>query len=46
MSHDDVWCTMVVRKIRRLMLFDFNEQLNVQLSKNELLGSRMPVYIA
>lgn len=36
---------MVVRKIRRLMLLDLNEQ-NVQLSKNELLGSRMPVYIA
>ncbi|PNY26095.1 Uncharacterized protein TCAP_03979, partial [Tolypocladium capitatum] len=44
-SHDDIWCTLVFRMICWLMLHDFNKQ-DVQVSKSELLGSRMPVYIA
>lgn len=44
-SHDDVWCTLIFRMICWLMLHDFNK-LDVQLDKSELLGSRMPVYIA
>lgn len=44
-SHDDIWCTLVFRMICWLMLHDFNK-LDVQVSKSELLGSRMPVYIA
>lgn len=44
-SHDDIWCTLVFRMICWLMLHDFNRQ-DVQVSKSELLGSRMPVYIA
>lgn len=44
-SHDDIWCTLVFRMICWLMLHDFNKQ-DVQVSKNELIGSRMPVYIA
>lgn len=44
-SHDDIWCSLVFRMICWLMLHDFNK-LDVQLSKSELLGSRMPVYIS
>lgn len=44
-SHDDVWCTLVFRMICWLMLHDFHK-MDVQVSKSELLGSRMPVYIA
>ncbi len=44
-SHDDVWCTLVFRMICWLMMHDFHK-LDVQLSKSELLGSRMTVYIA
>ncbi|POR33384.1 Uncharacterized protein TPAR_06416 [Tolypocladium paradoxum] len=44
-SHDDIWCTLVFRMICWLMLHDFNKK-DVQVSKSELLGSRMPVYIA
>lgn len=44
-SHDDIWCTLVFRMICWLMLHDFNK-LDVQVSKSELLGSRMPVYIS
>lgn len=44
-SHDDIWCTLIFRMICWLMLHDFDKQ-DVQLSKSELLGSRMPVYIA
>lgn len=43
--HDDIWCTLVFRMICWLMLHDFNK-LDVQVPKSELLGSRMPVYIA
>ncbi|KAK2591764.1 hypothetical protein QQS21_010554 [Conoideocrella luteorostrata] len=44
-SHDDVWCTLVFRMVCWLMLHDFNK-MDVQVSMSELLGSRMPVYIA
>lgn len=44
-SHDDIWCTLVFRMICWLMLHNFNRQ-DVQVSKGELLGSRMPVYIS
>lgn len=44
-SHDDIWCTLVFRMVCWLMLHDFNKE-DVQASKSELLGSRMPVYIA
>ncbi|KAI9150209.1 hypothetical protein HJFPF1_09965 [Paramyrothecium foliicola] len=44
-DHDDIWCTLVFRMICWLMLHDINKQ-DVQVSKSELLGSRMPVYIA
>lgn len=44
-SHDDAWCTLIFRMICWLMLHDFNK-LDVQMSKSELLGSRMPVYIS
>jgi hypothetical protein len=44
-SHHDIWCVLVFRMICWLMLHDFNK-LDVQVSKSELLGSRMPVYIA
>lgn len=43
--HDDIWCTLVFRMICWLMLHDFNK-LDVQVPKSELLGSRMPVYVA
>lgn len=44
-SHDDIWCTLVFRMICWLMMHDFHK-LDVQLSKSELIGSRMTVYIA
>ncbi|KAL7931590.1 hypothetical protein V8C35DRAFT_309856 [Trichoderma chlorosporum] len=44
-SHDDIWSTLVFRMICWLMLHNFNKK-DVQLPKSELLGSRMPVYIA
>jgi DNA-binding transcriptional MerR regulator len=44
-SHDDVWCVLVFRMICWLMMHDFH-RLDIQVSKSELLGSRMPVYIA
>ena len=43
--YDDIWCTLVFRMICWLMLHDFNK-LDVQVPKSELLGSRMPVYVA
>lgn len=43
-SHD-VWCVLVFRMICWLLLHNFNKQ-DVQVSKSELVGSRMPVYIA
>ncbi|PHH62303.1 hypothetical protein CDD81_7291 [Ophiocordyceps australis] len=44
-SRGDVWCVLIFRMICWLMLHDFNKQ-DVQIGKSELLGSRMPVYIA
>ena len=44
-THDDIWCTLVFRMICWLMLHNFNK-LDVQVPKSELLGSRMPVYVA
>ncbi|PHH81358.1 hypothetical protein CDD82_971 [Ophiocordyceps australis] len=44
-SRSDVWCVLIFRMICWLMLHDFNKQ-DVQIGKSELLGSRMPVYIA
>ncbi|KAF5121958.1 hypothetical protein E5D57_012430 [Metarhizium anisopliae] len=44
-SYDDIWCTLVFRMICWLMRHDLNRQ-DVQVSKGELLGSRMPVYIS
>jgi hypothetical protein len=44
-SHDAVWCTLIFRIICWLMLHDFDRS-DVQVSKTELLGSRMSVYIS
>ncbi|KAM0279749.1 hypothetical protein ACHAQH_004440 [Verticillium albo-atrum] len=44
-SHEDIWCTLVFRMICWLMLHDFNKN-DKQLSKSELRGSRLPIYIA
>lgn len=41
----DVWCTLVFRMLCWLLLHDFNKK-DVQIAKSELLGSRLPVYIA
>lgn len=43
-THDDIWCTLVFRMICWLMLHDFSKS-DQQISRSELLGSRMPVYI-
>lgn len=40
-----VWYTLVFRMLCWLLLHDFHKQ-DVQISKSELLGSRLPVYIA
>ena len=42
--YDDVWCTLVFRMICWLMLHNFSKP-DKQISRSELLGSRMPVYI-
>lgn len=41
----DIWCTLVLRMLCWLLLHDFHKK-DVQISKSELLGSRLPVYIA
>ncbi|KAK4195849.1 hypothetical protein QBC40DRAFT_184820 [Triangularia verruculosa] len=41
----DIWCTLVLRMLCWLLLHDFNKK-DVQISKSELLGNRLPVYIA
>ena len=47
--HDEkttnIWCTLVLRMLCWLLLHDFHKK-DVQISKSELLGSRLPVYIA
>ncbi|KAK9776879.1 hypothetical protein AB5N19_07474 [Seiridium cardinale] len=40
----DIWCTLVLRMLCWLLLHDFDKR-DVQLSKSELMGSRLPVYI-
>ncbi|ROT43835.1 hypothetical protein SODALDRAFT_320203 [Sodiomyces alkalinus F11] len=44
-SHEDIWCTLVFRMICWLMLHEFHPK-DVQITKTELRGSRLPVYIA
>ncbi|KAL2759296.1 hypothetical protein ACRALDRAFT_1047302 [Sodiomyces alcalophilus JCM 7366] len=44
-SHEDIWCTLVFRMICWLMLHDFHPK-DVQITKSELRGSRLPIYIA
>lgn len=40
----NVWCTLVFRMLCWLLLHDFHRK-DVQISKSELYGSRLPVYI-
>lgn len=40
----ELWCTLVFRMLCWLMLHDFHKK-DVQISRSELLGSRLPVYI-
>lgn len=42
---NNIWCTLVFRMLCWLLLHDFHKK-DVQISKSELLGSRLPVYIA
>ena len=42
---NNIWCTLVFRMLCWLLLHDFDKK-DVQISKSELLGSRLPVYIA
>ncbi|KAF5027488.1 hypothetical protein F66182_413 [Fusarium sp. NRRL 66182] len=41
----DIWCTLVLRMICWLMLHDFHRH-DVQITKGELFGSDLPVYIS
>ncbi|OLN95212.1 hypothetical protein CCHL11_10298 [Colletotrichum chlorophyti] len=45
-THEDIWCTLVFRMICWLMLHDFHKKDVQDVSKSELLGSRLPVYIS
>ncbi|KAK1759977.1 hypothetical protein QBC47DRAFT_117818 [Echria macrotheca] len=40
-----IWCVLIFRMLCWLILHDFDKN-DVQISKSELLGSRLPVYIA
>lgn len=40
-----IWCTLVLRMLCWLLLHDFHKK-DVQIPKSDLLGSRLPVYIA
>lgn len=42
---EEIWCTLVYRMLCWLLLHDFHKK-DVQISKSELYGSRLPVYIA
>lgn len=42
---NNIWCTLLFRMLCWLLLHDFHKK-DVQISKSELLGSRLPVYIA
>jgi hypothetical protein len=41
----DVWCVLIFRMICWLLLHDFHK-LDVQIDKDGLFGSRLPVYVA
>ncbi|KAK3380925.1 hypothetical protein B0H63DRAFT_434288 [Podospora didyma] len=41
----EIWCTLVFRMLCWLLLHDFHRK-DVQIPKSELMGSRLPVYIA
>ncbi len=41
---NNIWCTLVFRMLCWLLLHDFDKK-DIQLSKNELMGNRLPVYI-
>ncbi|KAK4245113.1 hypothetical protein C7999DRAFT_16661 [Corynascus novoguineensis] len=41
-----IWCTLVLRMLCWLLLHDFNKKDVQEFPKSELLGSRLPVYIA
>jgi hypothetical protein len=45
LASKEVWCTLVLRMICWLMLHDFDRD-DVQISKGDLFGSRLPVYIS
>lgn len=40
----DIWCTLVFRMLCWLLLHDFDKR-DIQMSKSELMGSRLPVYV-
>ena len=40
-----IWCTLQFRMMLWLTLHDFHKK-DVQISKSELYGSRLPVYIS
>ena len=40
-----IWCVFVFRMLCWLTLHDFDKN-DIQVSKSELLGSRLPVYIS
>lgn len=42
---NDIWCTLIFRMLCWLTLHDFHKK-DKQISKSELIGSRLPVYIA
>lgn len=42
---EEIWCTLLFRMLCWLLLHDFHKK-DVQISKSELFGSRLPVYIA
>jgi len=41
-----IWCTLVLRMLCWLLLHDFHKKDVQEFPKSELLGSRLPVYIA
>ncbi|AEO55753.1 hypothetical protein MYCTH_2299891 [Thermothelomyces thermophilus ATCC 42464] len=41
-----IWCTLVLRMLCWLLLHDFDKKDVQEFPKSELLGSRLPVYIA
>ncbi|KUI73288.1 hypothetical protein VM1G_09118 [Cytospora mali] len=41
----NIWCTLIFRMLCWLLLHDFHRK-DVQISKSELYGSRLPVYIS